>query len=210
MSQESDTEGQGAVKVWKNSNNQLFPLQARLPFLLPLVAILLGSCSPASSLSSSSNRVFRGAYRVGRHSGRPPSFTLTVDQVFREANEKFSYRGTPIHPGLIQEFQCWQSDLNPVTIVVDVSAASDSNEYSSDTYKHGEYLSIRTDEGKGEFGYARMSAAKDGVHILKTWAHGGGSGVFRSELWVKFEVGQGFYADGEPYDQLLLRLVRAK
>jgi len=162
---------------------------------------------------AAADRVFRGAYRMGRNSGRPPVFDKTVAEVLKEADEKFTYRGRPIHPGLVREFECWLSDLNPVTVMVDVSAANDTNEYSAETYMKGDYLAIKTYyEGRedGGYGYRRVRTTEDGVHVLETISYGGSSSRVVCELWVRFEIGRSFYPDGTGYDQLLMRLVRAK
>ncbi len=176
-----------------------------------LVVLLTGSCFETHAGPGISNQLFKGASRARRNSGKPQeALGLTRIQVLREANNSFTFRGKPIRPGLVQEFECWLSDLNPVTMVVDVSAANDANEYADEAYIDGEYTTIKTAEGKGVYGYARVKRAENSVHVLKTRSHGGGSGVFNSELWVKFELGEGMYPDGTPYDQLLLRLIRAK
>ena len=48
-----------------------------------------------------------------------------------EANNDFTFKGQPIHPGLIREFQNWLSDYRPpITVTLDVGAAYDTNEYS--------------------------------------------------------------------------------
>lgn len=166
-----------------------------------LVAFLLSGCQPADV-------VFNGAYRKGRFSGNKEAFpAMTHRQVLREANESFTYRGKSIHPGLVREFECWISDLNPVTFAVDVSAAFDSNEYSEETYAEDGSIRIKTDSGI--YGYKRISSG-NGVHVLKTSDYSGGSQDFGVELWVKFEIWQSHYPDGTPYDQLIMRLIRAK
>jgi hypothetical protein len=153
--------------------------------------------------------MFRPAVRQGHAEGqRPPQ--VTVKAVLEEANESFSYRGVQIHPKLVKEFECWISDLNPVTIAVDVAAAFDSNEYCEDTYKNGKYFATRIDDGKAECGYKRIRTTRDGVHVLHTYESGQGTGVFRSEIWVRFEIGRGYDAKDKKCDQLLMRLVRAR
>ena len=67
------------------------------------------------------------------------SHPKTLSQVLAEANEHFTYRGKAIHPGLVNEFEPWISDLNPVTIVVDVSASYDSNEYTEKPFPYRSY-----------------------------------------------------------------------
>ena len=148
----------------------------------------------------SSHRPFDPAYRVGRNSGNRASYPAqTVLQVLQEVNESFTYRGSPINPELVKEFECWISDMNPVTMAVDVSAAFDSNEYSSEPYVDGEWIRVKTDEET--YGYKRISR-DNGIHVLQTTAG--------SELWVRFDVWQSQYPDGEVYDQLIVRLVRSK
>ena len=156
-------------------------------------------------------QIFEGAYRSGRFSGIPAhTNTLTKAEVLDEANQSFTYRGQPIHPGLVQEFECWISDLNPVTFVVDVSAAFDANEYSQKVYIQQEYATIETAEGPGAYGYKRISNSADGIQTLTTRYHEGGSSSFGSDLWVTFELGVSFFPSGEPYDQLLMRLIRVQ
>jgi len=179
-----------------------------------LLVLLLGlqltaGCGPQERTAVSADRPFRPALRQGFTQGRKPP-QMTVNAVLDEANKDFSYRGVQIHPKLVNEFQCWISDLNPVTIVVDVAAASDSNEYSESTYKKGKYFTTKLDDEKTEYGYTRAHTAGDGIHVLKTRESGQGSGVFKQELWVRFEIGSGYDSDGNRCDQLLMRLVRAK
>jgi hypothetical protein len=58
--------------------------------------------------------------------------------------------------------------------------------------------------------YRRVGKLEDGTQVLSTRSWTGGSGVFVAELWVRFEIGRGYYPEGEPYDQLIMRLVRLR
>ena len=168
--------------------------------------ILLGFMVVAGCQSS--HRPFDPAYRAGRYSGNRASYPAqTVLRVLQEVNESFTYRGSPIHPELVKEFECWISDMNPVTMAVDVSAAFDSNEYSSKPYIDGEWVRVKTDEGTYSY---KWISSKDGVHILQTSDYSGGSQSFGFEIWVRFEICQSQYPDGEVYDQLIMQLVRVK
>ena len=169
--------------------------------LMGLVTFVLVGCQ-------SGGKFFDGASRKGQLSGTPEALPkLTHRQVLKEVNEHFTFRGRPIHPGLVKEFNCWISDLNPITIAVDVSAAFDSNEYSDEPYREKGYIYAETTEGL--YGYRRLSY-KNGIHLLKTVDISGGSQVFTSKLWVKFEIWKGTHPDGTAYDQLVMRLVQAK
>ena len=173
-----------------------------------LLLCLAGCAAPPPVALLADGRVFEGAFRKGRFFGNVVKLPeMTARQVLDEANQGFTYRGKPIHPKLVREFQCWDSDLNPVTFAVDVSAAFDSNEYYDVVDVSDGWVSFSDEEGR--YGYRHTGFNKrDGVHVLETVSGGSGSYVARSTLWVKFEVGQSFYLDGKPYDQLIMRLVR--
>jgi hypothetical protein len=127
--------------------------------------------------------------------------------VLDEADGQFAYRGRPIHPKLVREFLCWDSDLNPVTLAVDVSAAFDSNEYCDQVDIVDGLVSFSDEEGL--FGYRHVECRNDGVHVLETVSSGAGSYAAKNRLWVRFKIGRSVYPGGTPYDQLILRLVRS-
>ena len=48
-----------------------------------------------------------------------------------EANSDFTFKGQPIHPGLIKAFQNWLSDYRPpITVTLDVGAAYGTNQFA--------------------------------------------------------------------------------
>ncbi|MEI8207285.1 MAG: hypothetical protein WCG03_10440 [Kiritimatiellales bacterium] len=183
--------------------NYLLKIKTTTGCLLACAAVF--AVEPASQ-----DRVFSGASRHECATGeREPLPELTIKQVLDEANQKFTYRCKPVHPKLVKEFQCWDSDLNPVTLAVDVSAASDTNEYTDEVEQRADGFICFSNE-EGYYGYRRSGFDKKaGAHILKTFDGGSGTYVRQATLWVKFEIGQSFYPDGKPYDQLILRLIRA-
>lgn len=171
-------------------------------FSILLLLCVVGCSTQAPVASPADRRIFAGAFRT------VPCPQLTVQRVLDEANRSFTYRGKPIHPKLVREFQCWDSDLNPVTFAVDVSAAFDSNEYCDEIDVSEGWVSFSDEEGRYGYRWTGFNK-KAGVHVLESISSGSGSYVARSTLWVKFELGQSVYPDGNPYDQLILRLVRA-
>jgi hypothetical protein len=65
--------------------------------------------------------------------GAPPAAagSSSAATALAEANNDFTFKGRPIHPGLVKEFQNWASDYRPpITVTVDVGAAHDSNQYA--------------------------------------------------------------------------------
>ncbi len=190
--------------------NRLCKIKRSAGCLLACAALMLTGCGQGTpDQTATEDRIFKGASRTEYHSGEFHELPeLTVKQVLDEANRKFSYRGKPIHPKLVQEFQSWTSDLNPVTVAVDVSAAYQTNEYFDDV-EVSDGRVFFTDK-EGYYGYHRTGFKKrEGTHVLETTSGGSGTYVEKTTLWIRFEIGQSFYPDGKPYDQLIMRLVRA-
>lgn len=139
----------------------------------------------------------------------------SMRDVLAEVNENFTYNGQPIHPGLVQEFECWLSDKLPITTTVDVAAAWETNEYYEDDVKRrGDFIQIQKKIEGDTYGrveyyeYKWLGKLDNGLHVLDTLSWGGGSGVFEHLIFVKFDIGQGLYDDGTPYERLLMSVVR--
>jgi len=137
-------------------------------------------------------------------------FGQNLSDAFLEADTNFTYQGKPIHPGLVNEFSSWISDKGfPTTISVDI-AAPHGNEYFEDDAKIDEDKNVCIDE-KDEnddktgayFCYRRLGKLNNGLHILKTWESGGGSGVFTDLCFVRIDKDKGTF-DGQPYERLLM------
>lgn len=144
-----------------------------------------------------------------------------LQQVLIEVNEKFTYKGKPIHPGLVREFEAWLSDGTPTTISVDILAAESSNEYYEDDVEVRDNGFVRikeehffTDRDKiiTHYEYKWLGKLKNNLHVLDTLDWGGGSGIFEHLLFVKFDVDEGFTdlrVDGNiRYNRLLMTVVR--
>jgi len=130
-------------------------------------------------------------------------------RLLNEANQNFTYKSKPIHPGLVQEFLSWISDRGlPTTISVDI-AAPHRNEYFEDAVKIKENGYILLSEEKEYFYYKWLGRLNNGLHVLET-GEGSieGSGIFKDVYFVKFSIGQGLTDKGDPYSQLLMTTVR--
>jgi hypothetical protein len=62
----------------------------------------------------------------------------------------------------------------------------------------------RPAENKGYFRYKRLGTLPGGIHVLETWANGGGSGVFMDLLLVKFAVDSEYGDDGARRERLVM------
>jgi hypothetical protein len=124
-----------------------------------------------------------------------------------EANANFTYQGVSIHPKLVQKFASWESDKSvPKVIMVDVAAAFDTNEYfSAERY---EDKRVCYDVDSGFFCYEWLGKLANGLHVLRIYDNGGGSGTFQTLFFVKFDKGEGYTEDGKKYERLLMSIVR--
>jgi hypothetical protein len=186
------------------------------------ISLVVGAgCVSPVTRHAREERLFEGAFRGGsdperrkKRSFRHPPSGKTCKEVLAEANKSFTYMGKPIHPALLREFQCWISDQNPVTYLVDVSAAYDTNEYCQEV-KRGKRGIVCEEDDDGLrgphspcFAYRHLGRLADGTHVLRTAEWGSGTMVADYLVFVRFELGRGCYQDGHPYDQLLMRLTR--
>ncbi len=133
-----------------------------------------------------------------------------VDDTLTELNARFTIRGRPVHPGLIERFDRWESDsAEPAVVSVDALAAAGSNEYSDEavTVEDDGHVTIVKASGQGYFKYKWLGTVAPGVHVVEISANGGGSGIFETLLVLRATAGTGHGPDG-PYPQLLLSLVQ--
>jgi len=131
-----------------------------------------------------------------------------------EANSKFTYKGKPIHPFLIEQFSNWYSDYRPpMTKTVDVSAAFDTNKYQLDEIKENEYWvfseNIEYDDEfrlYNSFHYRWLGRMGNDIHVLETGGSGGGSGFFMDLIFVRFSE-ETIMREGKQVEQLLMTIV---
>lgn len=137
--------------------------------------------------------------------------TATVDPVVKELNEHFTVEGRPVHPALIEAFEVWASDPGPATIVaVDVLASiKNENQFYYEKVKvHEDGMVFIDKEDRAWFGYEWLGTVRPGLHVVKTFASGGGSGVFMFLKIFRVSTGSGKDCNGQPYAQILLSLER--
>lgn len=119
----------------------------------------------------------------------------------------FTYRGEPIHPKLVEEFESWLSDDRPPsTVMVDVAAAFGSNEYS-EAVEASERGLLRYASGAAWYGYEHLGQMADGTHVLRTASSGGGSGIFHNLLFVRLREDEARTPTGHRYGRVLMEVV---
>lgn len=116
--------------------------------------------------------------------------TRNMEKELLETNKKFKYKGKPIHPGCVEQFNATLADSGPPIIrAVDVEACVNSNEFAEDfevnddgyiVYEYGE-------EGESKFfGYKYIGKASGGLHVLDTISSGGGTMVAKTIFLTRF------------------------
>lgn len=137
-----------------------------------------------------------------------PALAGPRQDMLQEAEARFEHRGRPIHPGLVKLFETSLADRGtPVTVAVDVAAAHDTNGYPSDEVtKRGRLVGMKLDHGT--YDYEHLGRLANGIHVVRTFASSGGSGIFQTLFLVRFSRGTGHDADGKAYPRLLMTVLQ--
>jgi len=108
------------------------------------------------------------------------------DSALIEANTAFTYKGEPIHPGLIEAFQNSLADYRPPMVVtVDVGAAFQSNAYYEKVEKDNDQrISIKRPEENGQFSYQYLGRLQNDIHVLLVQDKTGGTGAFSNLTFI--------------------------
>jgi len=90
-----------------------------------------------------------------------------------------------------------------------LTAAWDSNEYAANFKTDADgSVSITIPQG-GSFSYRHLGRLPNGIHVLRTFSLGGGSGVFQALLFLRTETRIAYLADGvKRGEQVFLQALR--
>jgi hypothetical protein len=138
----------------------------------------------------------------------PP--TLSAADQSENPDHDFRFRGRPINPLIIKQFETWISDDRPpITVEINVTAAWKSNQYPADFNIDPNGLVSVNIPQTTTYSYQHLGRMDNGMHVLRTFESGGGSGVFQFLLFVRFHTDNSYLADGmKEGEQLFLRVVR--
>jgi len=150
-----------------------------------------------------------------------PPISSEMQSALIEANENFTYKGSPVKPELVKEFAGWISDGGPITLAVDVSHAYGSDEYYEKTEERetptGLFYCVVTDIGddtKNRFCYTHRHATKDGDHYLEAFTNDFTEDriyqTFEYNFTVRFDIWHGVDSEGDIYEQLVMRVIGYK
>jgi hypothetical protein len=138
------------------------------------------------------------------------SLSLAFADDLSNPHREFAFNGKPIHPLLIRKFEPWVSDARPPIITeVNLSAAWDSNEYAANFKTDSDgTVSLAIPEG-ASFSYLPLGTSRKGIHILRTFSSGGGTGVFQAVLLLRTQTRVAYLADGiKSGEQVFLQVLR--
>ena len=86
-----------------------------------------------------------------------------------------------VNPMIIADLIGWLSDTEDQVVAVDVIGSNSSNRYFAESIsaRSAEPSTIVTAvNGESSFSYQYLGRSVTGIHLLRTWHSGGGSGVF--------------------------------
>ena len=120
------------------------------------------------------------------------------------SNTDFSYLflgegGSPIHPAIIKNLNCWLSDTGDQVVSVNLLESQGSNRYFGEVELGEGDQPWRSyypnDIYSSWFGYKFIGRTESGVYVLQTAENTGGSGVFTDLVYVHFSVDVGLQID---------------
>jgi hypothetical protein len=113
------------------------------------------------------------------------------------SESKYSFiREEWINPLIISDLIGWLSDSGNEVIAIDIVGANKSNRYFADNISvdNQEPLPrVTATHGEESFSYRYIGRSLSGVHLLRTWSSGGGTGVFGSIILVTLSEDMSLY-----------------
>ena len=131
-----------------------------------------------------------------------------------EVRAKFTYNGSPVHPGVVGLFSNWMSDSSePQILAVDLSTAQNNNRLDDSSYMKDDAGWVRTKgsdaNDRHSIGYRFIGSLSSGTIVLHVYESGGGSGTFESVMMLAVSAEQAVKIDGGARTRHVLRVLRA-
>jgi len=85
-----------------------------------------------------------------------------------------------VNPMVLADLHGWMSDTGDQVVSINVPGANTSNRYFATVTvtDKGTYPVVSARQNEQSFSYQYLGCSFSGVHLLRTWSSGGGSGVF--------------------------------
>jgi len=113
---------------------------------------------------------------------------------------KYSFfRDELIHPKIIEDLQGYLSDGGEQVVAVNLLDSQESNKYFGEIKRrnidNSKYPYVYCEDGRESFGYIYVGTSASGIHVLETAESGGGSGVFKSLMFLVLETDESMEYD---------------
>jgi hypothetical protein len=133
-----------------------------------------------------------------------PASTSTQPAAANDLRD-FRFRGQPIHPACVMKLGTELADGLPIVAAVDVEGCTQSQQHPAAFTVRDGWVRIEL-EGRGWFAYRHLGVSPGGTHVLQTQSSGGGTGIFKDLLLVRFHSDR-VRQDGKLRDRLLMTSV---
>ena len=135
----------------------------------------------------------------------------SIDELLKEVNGRFYFKGEPIHPELLHLFNSSMSDA-PIVMTVDLCTGFHSNLCYHKTAVDGkivtEHLNDRDGNQQGTYEYEYLGKLDNGVHVVRTLCYGELLGASNDLLFISFKIRKTYDYNGKAQEQLLMTLER--
>jgi uncharacterized protein YecT (DUF1311 family) len=128
-----------------------------------------------------------------------------VQQWLRDANARFTFRGEPINPRMLNDLLPWSSDTLAGPVAIDLDGGR--NRYAADVtvLPTGAIRAVCREDGTDLlFQYERLGVLASGTHVLKVLSNAGGSLTSVDLLLVKFMADTEYGEGGRLRDRILM------
>ncbi len=111
-------------------------------------------------------------------------FTLTPkSRLIRDLDtSKYSFINQQwINPRILEDLVGWISDSGNQIVSINITESNQSNRYLGEVTNkemHDGFPRVTSSYDEGWFSYQYLGKSFSGVHLVRTWCNGGGSGIF--------------------------------
>lgn len=115
------------------------------------------------------------------------SLTPRTAPVRNLAHARYSFsKPEYVNPMIIADLDGWISDLGDQVVAVNIPGSNESNRYFADIAisDGGKFPVVSAKADEATFSYQYLGCSFSGVHLLRVWSSGGGTGVFCAIMLV--------------------------
>jgi hypothetical protein len=138
----------------------------------------------------------------------------TMAKAMAEARKSFTFRGKPIHPGMVRALMpmLLSDDTEPYVVAVDINMGSGTNRFYEDVTEveadGRKWQGIEVGDPSDKFSYAFVGQIANGMDILVTHDPISGSmpDIYNLVV-VDFQIEKAIASDKYPYSRLVMKSV---